>query len=71
MTKGTKLKFTLKENGTSSSEIKVDLATGVILPSRTVEQSQLEKFGRITPRQRMAKSEIKYKTVSTVETIIH
>ncbi|MHC4792508.1 MAG: DUF6263 family protein [Planctomycetota bacterium] len=71
LTKGTKLKLTLKENGTSSSEIKVALATGVVLSSRTVEQSQLEKFGPMTPRQRRAKSEIKYKTVRTVETIIH
>jgi hypothetical protein len=71
LTRGTKLKLTLKENGTSSSEIEVDLATGVILFSRTSEQSQLQKFGPMTRRQRMAKSEIKYKTVRTVETIIH
>ena len=70
LTTGTKLQFTLKENGTSSSEIKVALSTGVILSSRTVEQSQLEKFGPMPLKRRSAKSEIKYKTVRTIETII-
>lgn len=67
---GVEAEFTLKKGGTSSSEIEVDLATGVVLSSRSVGKSALKKHGPMTLRQRMAKSEMAYKTMRTVETII-
>jgi hypothetical protein len=67
---GAEGEFTLKDKGRSSSEIKVDLATGLILYSRTAEHAVLKTSGPTNSERRFMESEYIYRTIRTVETII-
>ena len=67
---GPECEFTLKDKGKSSSEIKVDLATGLVLYSRTAEHAVLKTSGPTNSERRFMESEYIYRTIITVETII-
>lgn len=67
---GAEGEFILKDKGRSSSEIKIDLATGLILYNRTTEQAVLKMHGPMNSRQHSMESEFVYRTIRTVETII-
>jgi hypothetical protein len=67
---GAEGEFTLKDKGRSSSEIKVDLATGLVLYSRTAEHAVLKTSGPTNSKRRFMESEYIYRTIRTVETII-
>lgn len=67
---GHEKEFTLKVKGRGSSEIKVDLATGLVLYSRTIEEAGLKKYEPTSGKPRLIKSEFTHRTVTTVETII-
>lgn len=67
---GPECEFILRDKGRSSSEIKLDLATGLVLYSRTAENSALKMHGPTRPERRFMESEYIYRTIRTVETII-
>jgi len=67
---GAKGEFILKNRGKSSSEIKIDLATGLILYSKITEQAVLKMYGPMNSERRSMKSEFIYRTIRTVETIV-
>ena len=68
---GAEGKKTLKLSGHGSGEMKVDLATGLVLSSRGVSKSMPKEYGGVKLKEGFGGPEISYITVRTVETIIH